>query len=706
VYAATLVPSPQWDKILSLSTSLPAELQQKYTNVINDIKNSRGDAAELENAFRTGTPLPDTFPLAEDINLFIGKFTEDELSDAYEHALFGVDTPVSPKFTAIAQEVNDVLKEHNEEADEELEELIQEENENEEDGGAWAQAFAESLAASEGLDEHVVISAFETAAAVTQHSFAPELFENPAIAEGEAIAARDAYWDNKADGAGTPYVENTFTDSEVAFLIHIAKSNSDFDTAAGIFRRNLKSAAPSALVNDQFVEFAFNRDKIDEVFKGIDEIKAAGLSVSMEAFSTAIRAAASKGDVAKATTFLNEVKAAGLKPTARMYAALVFANGKAKQLEKARAVIKDMEADGLQPDGLVYHALVLAEFKSGKADAWERIKKEMSERNIAPHPLSAVFLDTEQLDAAVPKIPKKARTPQQRKAKKSSTNANLLAPADAAKLMDVIEEKAFQRKQGIFIREAGSFYTPLAPVYNVIGGATTQRIHVNRLILSAHRFPHHHRVSPIAKLLIEGYFMEGTKTPQKVAKGQKLVKVAPKGFAEFDVQGLQTAIKGLTEKFNKASAAGEAITKLPEILTGIAEARAFITNPALRAEGIQALEEQAAADPQNAAHYNTIINWAKNHDGSLPKKLNPAAFRALIDSTIKGATSEARGEEAQEGAPASSAGADMYTQVLKRVAQSDKQKASFYANALDGFFKQEQRGYEVDPATLTVNARK
>lgn len=705
VYASTLVPSPQWDRILGMASSLPTEVQQKYIDVINDIKNSRGDTGELENAFKSGQPLPESYPLAEEINPFIGKFTEDEISDAFEHAIFGTELPPNPKFAAIAQEVNEILTQHEEEPIEELEEIFQEEAE-EDDSGAWAHAFAESLSASEGLDEHVVLSAFETAEAVSSHAYSPELFENPAVAEGEAIAARDAYWEHKQDGAGTPYVDHAFTDSEVAFLIHIAKTNSDFDTAAGVFKRNLKSAAPSTIINDQFLEFAFNREKVDEVFKGIDDMKAAGHLVSADAYATGIRAAASKGDVAKATGYLNDAKASGQKVTSRMYAALIFANGKAKQLDKARQVLKDMEADGVHPDGLVYHALILAEFKAGKADAWERIKKEMAEKNITPHPLSNVFLDTEQLEASVPKIAKKARTPAQRKNKKSSTNATVLSSADAAKLMDVIEEKAFQRKQGIFVNAAGNFYTPLAPVYNTVGGATTQRVHVNRLILSAHRFPHHHRVSPIAKLLIEGYFLEGTKAAQKLKKGQKLIKVTPKGFTEFDVEGLQTALKSLTEKLNKSAAAGEAVMQIPDILTSFAEARSVLTDSKLKAEAIKAIEEMAATDSANAAHYQTLVDWAKKHDGSIPKKMNPAAFSMLFEGVIKAHTNEAAAEEGDAQAPASAAGADMYTQVLKRVAQSDKKKATFFAHALDGHFKGEKRAYEVDPATLTVNARK
>lgn len=706
IYAATLVPNPKWDNLLALGDSMPAEYKGKYQALIKDIKESRGDTADIEASFKTGEPLPEDVPLSDELNFFSGTFTEEEIQQAYENTIFGASDGVEPseKFLALGAEANQILDDLEEgKADEEVEDAIAEE-ENDEDGGAWASAFAESLAAADGLDEHVILSTFQTAEAVRSHTFAPELFENPAVAEGEQIAARAAYWDHKKDGAGSPYAENAFTDSEIAFLIHVAKTGSDFATASSVFERTLKSAAPSQLVIDQYLEFAFTRGKIDEVFKGVEELKSRGLPISAEAYSTAIRAAASKADLSRATAYLNEVKAAGITPTTRMYASLVFAYGKAKQLDKARAILKDMEADGVAADGLVYHALVLAEFKNGKADAWERIKKEMAEKNVAPSPLSQVFIENEQLDATIPKVPKKARTPAQRQNKKSATNANILSAQEAAQLMDVIEEKAFQRKQNLFIREAGNFYSPIAPQYNTVGGAVTQRVHVNRLIVSAYRFPHHHRVTPIGKLLIEGYFLEGTKAAPKLKKGQKLTKLAPKGFNEYDVEGLQTALKSLTDKLNKAGQAGEAIMKIPDVLVSLGEAHGIFSNPALKKEAVQALEEQAAKNPAQADQLKAVAEWAKKHDGSVPKKVNKAAFQGLFDAVIKAGAKAPAAEEPSSGP--SAGGADMYTQVLKRVAQTDKKKATYYAHALDGWFKSEKRGYEVDPSSLTVNARK
>lgn len=711
IYAATLVPAPKWDRIFAFASELPEEDRAEYTKIMTEIKESRGDTSDIENAFRTGTHLPADHPFADEINPWVGRFNDDEISEAYATTIFAENPTPSMKFAETAAEVNELLREYDEKGDEELDEIFAAE-ENDEDGlGEWAESLADTLAMAEGIDQNILRQTWQTAEAIKFHNTMPELFENSFMSEGEAMAQREAHWEHGKDttAKGKPYVDATFTDAEIAFLIHIAKSNSDFATAAEVFRRNLKRSSPSLLITEMFLELGLNRDLPDEVYKGLEEVKASDQPLTANMYASAIRAASVKPDIQRILGYFAEMKAANIALDNGIWAALIYAYGRAQQLEKARGVLKEMEAEGFTPDGLIYHVLVLAEYQNGKSDAWERYKQVMAEKNIAHHPLSIAFTQAELHDSVIPKIPKKPRTLAQIEAKKSSTGAPILSATEAMNVMNLIEEKSFQRKQAHYLEVAGPYYTPLAPEWTIVGGANTQRIHVNRLILSAHRFPHHHRITPIGKLLIEGYFLDGTKATKKPKKGQKVVQLKTKApFATNDTKSLETALKTLSAKLHHASQTGQALLHIPAFLQMLAAGRAYIFQN--KPEILAFLDEAIAEDAARASQYKEMKELLIKHDGSLPKSFDPEPFLWVVNEALD--TFAAEAEKADSKAPqaqaseATPAGADMYTQVLKRVAQIDPQKAAFYAESLDSWFQEEKRGYEVDPASLTVVARK
>ena len=120
-----------------------------------------------------------------------------------------------------------------------------------------------------------------------------------------------------------------------------SSSSSCSDTTASLktrkrsLRKNLKSAAPSLLIANEFLGFALARGKHDVVYSSFDAIKSAGLPGSIQAYNILIRAAAVKPDIGKIQGYITEMKAAGLKADSQVYASLIYAYGRAGQVDKA-----------------------------------------------------------------------------------------------------------------------------------------------------------------------------------------------------------------------------------------------------------------------------------------------------------------------------------------------------------------------------------
>jgi len=259
--------------------------------------------------------------------------------------------------------------------------------------------------------------------------------------------------------------------------------------------------------------------------------------------------------------------------------------------------------------------------------------------------------------------------------------------------MDLIEEKAFQRKQQLFVSEAGPHYSPLRPEYTPSGGSNTQRIHLNRILVSAHKFPKHHRVSPIGKLLIEEHFMTGVRSAPKPKKG-----AAPSGSVSVsDFENPEKVLALVREKFGKAENMGKAIVRAANILSALASARSLLINPATRAEILESIKGENEA----------MVKWFTNLSPEV-EEIDGKQFEKLIQDIIAYAVKQQAAEEeqpqdqAQPTEAASPAGADVYTHVLKRLAQTDKRKASEYANSLQAQFTKDKRAYEVDTEALEV----